>query len=146
MGFLSFLEAVRRGSGSVDADYAGWLVPHDQRELTILDASGAQRVRLAGWVRDDLSDRIAELIHMTSTAKSRDRLAELARYYLRPIGSKDPAASRATLSNWRHDAAELVAAELTAPHTTSLTFHLAGVPRNGERLSLEPLARDPAVS
>lgn len=143
--FLSFLEAVRRGSGLVDADYAGWLVPRDQRELAILDASGAQCVRLPGWVRDEISDRIAEVISKTTSAKSRDRLAELTRYYLRPIGSKDLAASRATLSNWRHDAAELVAEELTAPHSASLAFQLTALPRKGERLGLESLARDPAV-
>ncbi|MGH3943398.1 MAG: hypothetical protein ACRDTG_33210 [Pseudonocardiaceae bacterium] len=104
------------------------------------------RVRLAGWVRDDLSDRLAELMLKITTDKNRDRLVELARYYLRPIGSKDLAASRATLSNWRHDAADLVADELTAPYETGLAFHLTGLPRKGERLGLEPLARDPAVS
>ncbi len=143
--FLSFLEAVRRGSGPVDAAYAGWLMPRDQRELTILDSSGAQRVRLPGWVRDEIGDRIAEIISQTTSTKGRDRLAELARYYLRPIGSKDLAASRATLSNWRRDAAELVADQLTAPHPSSLSFQLTGLPRKGERLSLESLARDPAV-
>lgn len=146
MAFLSFLEAVRRGSGPVNADYAGWLVPRDRRELAILDAAGMPRVRLAGWVRDDLSDRLAELMLKITTDKNRDRLVELARYYLRPIGSKDLAASRATLSNWRHDAADLVADELTAPYETGLAFHLTGLPRKGERLGLEPLARDPAVS
>ncbi|MEU8075872.1 hypothetical protein AB0B31_10520 [Catellatospora citrea] len=143
--FLTFLEAVRRGSGHVDADYAGWLVPHDQRELAILDGSGAQRVRLPGWVRDDLSDQIAELIRTSTAAKARDKLAELARYYLRPIGSKDPTASRATLSNWRHDAAEMVAGALTVPHATNLTFHPASLLGTGERISLKALARDPAV-
>ena len=88
-------------------------MPRDQRELTILDSSGAQRVRLPGWVRDEISDRIAEIISKTTSAKSRDRMTELARYYLRPTGSKDLTASRATLSNWRHDTAELVADELT---------------------------------
>jgi hypothetical protein len=144
--FLSFLEAVRRGSGLVAADYAGWLVPHDQRELFILDAVGAERVRLAGWVRDDLSDRLAEIIHRSAPAKHRDRLAELGRYYLRPIGSKDRTASRASLSNWRHDAAESVAEEFIARHATGLSLRLSGLPHKGERLSLESLARDPAVS
>ncbi|HCU50593.1 MAG TPA: hypothetical protein DGG94_12455 [Micromonosporaceae bacterium] len=121
-------------------------MPHDHSELIILDASGARRVRLAGWVRDDLSDRLAELMHKIPTAKTRDRVAELSRYYLRPIGSKDVGTSRATLSNWRHDAAELLAAELAAPHASTLAFNPNGIPRKAERLGLESLARDPAVS
>lgn len=143
--FLSFLEAIRRGSGLVDADYAGWLVPRDHRELAILDSAGAERVRLAGWVRDDLSDRLAEIIHRSATAKQRARLAELARYYLRPIGSKDRSASRASLSNWRHDAAESLADEFIARRAAEHPVRLLGMPQKGERLSLEVLARDPAV-
>ncbi|WP_020385166.1 hypothetical protein [Kribbella catacumbae] len=146
MAFLSFLEAVRRGSGPVAADYAGWLVPHDQRELFILDAAGAERVRLAGWVRDDLTDRLSEIIHRSTQAKHRDKLAELARYYLRPIGTKDRTASRASLSNWRHDGAENVAEEFIARHATGLALRVSGLPHKGERLSLESLSRDPAVS
>ncbi len=144
--FLSFLEAVRRGRGPVEPDYAGWLVPRVPRELAILDAGGAGRVRLAGWVRDEISDRISELIYETTVAKTRDRLAELARYYLRPIGAKPVTASRATLSNWRHDAAELLAADLASPRAASLAFDLTGTPRKGERLGLPALSRDPAVS
>jgi hypothetical protein len=100
-----------------------------RHELAILDAGGADRVRLAGWVRDDISDRIDELIHKTTVAKTRDRLAELARYYLRPIGSKPVTASRATRSNWRRDPAELLAADLVSPRAASLTFRLTGMPR-----------------
>lgn len=144
--FLSFLEAVRRGSGFVAAGYAGWLLPRDRHELAILDASETEHVRLAGWVRDDLSDHLSELIDKSTSAKDRDRLAELARYYLRPIGSKDLSASRATLSYWRSAAAEYVAEELGAPHPTGLTLRMFGVPQKGERLSLESLARDPAVN
>ncbi len=146
MALLSFLEAIRRGSGTIDADYAGWLIPRDPLELTILDAAGAERVRLAGWVRDDLSDRLAELIRQSTTPKNRRRLAELTRYYLRPIGSKDSAASRATLSQWRHDVAEYLGDQLAAPHATSLTLTMYGLPQKGERLSLHSLVRDPAVS
>ncbi|MGL5808752.1 MAG: hypothetical protein ACRCYQ_02265 [Nocardioides sp.] len=145
--FLSFLEAVRRGSGQVDPGYAGWLMPRDPQESAILDASSAvRRVRLSGWVRDDLSDRIMELMDRASSTKDRDRLAELARYYLRPVGAKNLVASRATLSNWRRDAARLIAVELAAPHATGLTLYLDGVPRKGERFGLDSLARDPAVS
>jgi len=145
VALLSFLEAIRLGSGPVDADYAGWLVPRDQLELAILDASGVEHVRLAGWVRDDLSDRIADLIQHSTAAKNRGRLAELTRYYLRPVGSKDVTASRATLSNWRHDAAEWLGDHLLAPHATSLTLNQSGLPQKGERLSLQSLGRDPAV-
>jgi hypothetical protein len=144
--FLSFLEAVRRGSGPVDAEYAGWLVPRDQRELAILDASRAERVRLAGWVRDDLSDHIAGVISRTTSAKTRARLTELTRYYLRPVSSKDTAASRATLSNWRHDAVKYLADQMRAHHHTSLTLSLRGLPSRGEHLTLDSLARDPALT
>jgi hypothetical protein len=144
-GFLSFLEAIRRGHGLVDADYAGWLLPRDDHELAILSAHGDERVRLAGWVRDDLSDHIADVISKTTSAKTRARFAELARYYLRPVGPKDPAATRATLSNWRREGAERLADQLRAPHTTSLTLRLQGLPEKGERLSLDVLARDPAL-
>ncbi|GGJ90226.1 hypothetical protein GCM10010123_20020 [Pilimelia anulata] len=143
--FLSFLEVVRRGSGPVDAAFAGWLEPRDQRELAILDAFGAPRVRLAGWVRDDLSDRVAGLLHRTSTAKARVRLAELACYYLRPIDAEHRTASRATLSNWRREAADEVAADLAASGPPGLGLQLTGLPRDGERVDLESLARDPAV-
>jgi len=121
-------------------------MPHDQRELAILDAAGSPRVRLAGWVRDDLSDRIAELVQQSTTAIHRNRMAELARYYLRPIGSKDPSTSRASLSIWRRDAAEQIADGLVAAHPANLAFQLSGWPRKGERIGLETLARDPAVS
>ncbi|MGH3836117.1 MAG: hypothetical protein ACRDSF_10490 [Pseudonocardiaceae bacterium] len=142
--FLSFLEAIRRGAGAVSAAYAGWLVPHDEHERAILHAAGAGPVRLPGWVRDDLADRIASLIGSTVPVKHRDRLAELARYYLRPIEAKHPTASRATLSNWRFDAAEELTDHLRRPHPASLAFQPKGSPEKGERLSLDTLARDPA--
>lgn len=143
---LSFLEAVRCGAEAVDAAYAGWLAVHDDHERAILDAADAEPVRLAGWVRDELSDQIASLTSVTTDAKTRDRLAELARYYVRPIGPKHPEASRATLSNWRRDAAEHLADQLRRPHPTGLRFRLAAMPAKGERLSLDLLGRDPACN
>jgi len=61
-------------------------------------------------MRDEISDRIAEVISETTSAKSRDPLAELARYYLRPIVPKNLAASRATLSNWQTQQATVAGA------------------------------------
>ncbi|MBB5866660.1 hypothetical protein F4553_000039 [Allocatelliglobosispora scoriae] len=144
--FLSFLEAIRRGFGEVNPDYAGWLVPRDQQELAILDAAGATHIRLPGWVRDEISDRIAEIISRDTSSKSRARLAELARYYLRPLAPKDSAASRASLSNWRHDAQQRLAEQLMEYHASSLEFQLTGLPRKGEHLGLAAMARDPAVA
>ena len=144
-GFLSFLEAVRRGSGLVDAEYAGWLVPRDRRELAILDTAGVERVRLAGWVRDDLSDHIADVISGSVAPKLRERCAELARYYLRPVSSKQLSVSRATLSNWRRDAAGYLADQMRASHSKSLSLTLRGLPEKDERISLDALARDPAT-
>lgn len=143
--FLSFLEVVRRGHGSVDAAYAGWLVPRDSRELAVLDAAGEARIRLAGWVRDDLADHIAQIIAECRSAKTRERHAELMRHYLRPLGEKNATATRATLSNWRRDAAEQLAAQMRAPHKHDLPMNLPGLPGKGERLSLRSLTRDPAV-
>lgn len=143
--FLSFLEVVRRGQGPVDAAYAGWLIPRDGHELVVLDATGAPRIRLAGWVRDDLSDHIAQVAVDCATPKDRDRIAELTRYYLRPLGVKNASATRASLSNWRRDAAELLAEQMRAPHEHGLSMGLPGLPGKGERLSLRSLIRDPAV-
>jgi hypothetical protein len=143
--FLSFLEVVRRGDGLVAASRAGWLVPRDGCELAVLDAVGAAHDRLAGWVRDDVTDHIAQIAGECMSAKMRDRIAELTRYYLRPISTKR-AATRATLSNWRRDAASQLADYMHAPHDHDLSLTLRGLPAKGERWSLQSLARDPAVA
>lgn len=142
---LAFLEVLGRGSGTVNAEYAGWLRPRDHREVAILDAAAAEPVRLAGWVRDDVADLIAEAISGCASAKVRVRCAELARYYVRPLDSKHPVASRATLSNWRRSAADYLARELRAPNPSPLTLESPGLPRKGERLNQDSILRDPAL-